>query len=133
MIPCYTLLEVNVGTEKILARPVRWVIEDVDGFGHDKDGNDVVPSGYHATCPKCGNLIDFAAEQIYIDEHLVEYVACDNCNAGADKIGDIDLSKPIEDSEIIDPIKDGVFDIEVDLEVLETLEDLGLRSITKTF
>ena len=130
MTECYGLKDVVVGKESIMARPVGWDKEDYDGFGHDKDGNDVNAIQWHATCPACAQLLDFEHKDVYVVDN-VEYVGCSSCKTGEkpeisgisglakEELGisnpvDIEeLVGKLEDAKFIDPIADGLFDIKL--------------------
>jgi len=128
VIECYELISVKVKFETIQARPVAWDREIYDGVGNDKNGNQAIPTEFHATCPHCGNLIHFATVDIYKDVDKHDNVKCLICNAGVVSLEEIESKGP--DPEVIkafeemfvDPIASGVFGLEVDLELLKKIE-----------
>ena len=130
MIPCYSLKDVLVGSEMVSARPVGWDKVDYDGFGHDKDGEDVQAIEWASTCPSCGDLLQFIVTDIFKlnDNYCVE---CKECGAGKRPEG-LDISNPIDpekmlenyvDVSFVDPIKSGTFDIEIDKDRLLRLAE----------
>lgn len=82
-IKCYDLLEVRVLNESVMARPIAWSAEDVDGQGHDSKGNDVEVAMYHTTCPHCAGLIEFYAADLYLAlDGSEKNLKCLSCKRG---------------------------------------------------
>ena len=118
MIPAYALIEVFVGSEKVSARPVRWDAEDFTGFGKTETGEDLVVTGYHTTCPFCGNLIDFDSKLIYLDEDENQHVKCDSCGVGTQNPSTVKT-----EAVFTDPILNNQFNgVEIDYEILKILD-----------
>jgi len=132
MIPAYRLKEIFIKSTSIRARPIEWDRIDVDGQGHDKDGEDVYPTKWHTTCPHCANLLEFEAKDIYkLNEN--ENVGCTNCWVG-EKPDGIDWSNPVDVEELLskidiaefcDPIISGNFDIEIDHDKLAIIAEFA--------
>lgn len=137
MTECYKLVDVVCGGHQLQARPVGWDGEDVDGFGNDKKGYPVIAIEFHTTCPQCGNLVDFNKCDLYVGKDRSENnIKCETCGCGADflKPQHAGNKKGITEKKIKlsafgaeklifrDPIADGLFDEEVDLELLKKLD-----------
>jgi len=140
MIPCYKLVEVRVGSQIVSARPVRWDEQDEDGFGHSVDGKEISAIGFHTTCPSCGELIDFDNVDLYLAiDDSENNLSCGACGAGNKKLEtqadspkeEIQDRKEIEikSAGFIDPIAEGLFDVEIDEEILGKLTAESLDSI----
>lgn len=130
MTKCYELIEIRIKNEDVFARPVAWDREIYDGFGNDKSGNPVNPTEFQATCPHCGNLVHFASKDIYKDDKNKSNVKCFICGAGIQNVKGVEETqqKP-ETKEVtpqkevfIDPIATGLFNLEVNYELLEKLD-----------
>lgn len=106
-LPPWQHIEVKIKTDTVLARPVEWDSEMIDGEGHNKLGEFVKPITYETVCPFCGNMIHFGAGFIS--------VKCPECKAGEDKRaeayippfqdpgefeGIMELAKPDENSQL---------------------------------
>lgn len=111
MIKCFELITVKLADEFVQARPVAWDKEIVDGFGNDKDGNEVTPVEFDATCPKCGNLVHFSTKDIY-KVSGDDNIKCGECFAGNERAPDL----------FKDPISAGVFKMDVDVDLLTKLD-----------
>ncbi len=125
MITCYSLLEIHISNETLLARPVAWDVEDADGFGNDMNGNPINAVGWHTTCPSCGNLVEFGKEDIYVGRDGSEHnVKCCTCDSGKKfkKTQHLTPGSP-ETATYVDPITAGLFTVGYDLEVLEQLDE----------
>lgn len=124
---CYELIDVKIKSELIQARPIRWDREIADGFGNDKNGEPVESIEFHTTCPYCGNLIQFTRDSLFIDVMGNKYnITCLSCKAGnlpamIENKGSERTINPIS-MVFIDPIAEGLFDVEVDEERLLKLE-----------
>ena len=128
MILCYELIDVKVKNEKIQARPVAWDREICDGFGNDSKGEPVNSTEFHATCPFCGNLVHFAKTDIGSKGDI----KCHTCGAGKARTeeDEVVVSETPSTTKIVqpkrdvfqDPIASGLFDVDVDHELLERLE-----------
>lgn len=106
----YELVNIAVGTEFILARPVEWdrTIETSDG--KDLNGEYAIPIKYEATCPWCGYMVSF--------DNNHEEVMCDNCNVGENVLkinnfpdvfcdpGKFSISESKNDNDDIDMVDD---------------------------
>ena len=88
----FDLVEKVVANEKVMARPVEWSAEITDGEGHAADGECPTPTRFETACPKCGQMVAFAA--------TLESVKCSECGTGVDR--EIMFVKPIE-SPFADP------------------------------
>lgn len=127
MTTCYDFIDIKIKTEKIQARPVGWDRPIVDGYGNGADGKPVKPTEFHATCPYCGNLVHFTIDDLYRDTAgMINNVKCLICRAGAEALVQ---AKQTEKKEVvpqkmafIDPIGDGLFELEVDLELLKKFD-----------
>lgn len=131
MIKCYELITVQVKGETVLARPVAWDREIYDGEGNDAKGDPANPTEYQASCPHCGNLIHFSNDDIYEGITGADNVKCEECGAHAKKADvedDPDTTSAIEPKEVtfLDPIADGLFDLDVDLDLLKELDSTEL-------
>lgn len=111
MTPCYELKFVKIKNEVVGARPIGWNDVDIDGFGHDASGNDVMAVEWMTTCPYCGNMVQFevaGVAKIKTDDQEDEYVSCGECGAGAEFIPEssksgLDESNPVDvDSIVLD-------------------------------
>ena len=132
MTECYKLIDVKLSREKIQARPVAWDREIHDGEGNDRKGNPAISTEFHATCPYCGNLVHFARTDIYKDSLAEDNVKCGECKRGNKPVdGDLEAVKEVKvtlpefkakKQSFIDPIGSGIFDVEVDMELLEKVE-----------
>jgi hypothetical protein len=132
MTTCYEFIDIKLSGERIQARPVAWDREIYDGEGNDRKGNPVVATEFHATCPYCGNLVHFARTDIYKDSFAEDNIKCLMCKRGAEAVGSastivkkvkIELPSFTPKKQVfIDPIASGLFDVEVDLELLEKVE-----------
>jgi hypothetical protein len=137
MTECYKLIDVVCGGHKLQARPVDWDRQDVDGFGNDRKGEPVNAIGFHTTCPRCGNLIDFRRSTLYVGTDETENnIKCESCGCGTDfsKLQNEESGKETVERKIEvpiltakklvfrDPIADGLFDEEVDLNLLAKLD-----------
>jgi hypothetical protein len=128
MIQCYELIDVRIKNEMIQARPVAWDREICDGFGNDSKGVPVNSTEFHATCPFCGNLVHFAKTDIYSKDNI----KCLECGAGNTKVEEDEVvvsttpsaPKVVQPKRDVfqDPIESGLFDVDVDHELLERLE-----------
>lgn len=134
MTSCYDLITIKLKNEIIQARPVAWDREIADGFGNDVRGNPVTAVEFHATCPYCGNLVHFTSDDIYKDKQEKDNVKCLMCRAGSE-VGNVGAPKELKktlaggpkaiESKVlvfIDPIADGLFDLEVDHDLLKELD-----------
>ena len=127
MIKCYELITIKVKKEEVLARPVAWDREIYDGEGNDKKGVPVNPTEFHATCPHCGNLIHFSLEDMYVAVSGENNVKCGECGA-ADIPAEAKEEKVILPSDVVflDPIAEGLFDLEIDEELLKKVDSTEL-------
>lgn len=140
MTECYQLKYVKIGDEIVGARPTGWDKSDVDGFGHDEEGNDVNAIEWNTTCPQCADLVTFDVASIYQDRLGTLYVSCDTCqsplpddvkqiqssNKGLDSSDPVDVEALLAKfghNDLIDPISEKLFDIEIDLERMPGLSE----------
>lgn len=129
MTTCYEFIDVKLLGERIQARPVAWDREICDGFGNDKNGTPVVAIEFHATCPYCGNLVHFSKSDVYKDSFGEDNIKCLTCHRGNEAVAS--ASTVVEEVKVtlptiqpkkqtfIDPIASGLFDLEVNMELLE--------------
>ncbi len=127
MIKCYELISVIVKGETVFARPVAWDREIYDGMGNDAKGEPAVPTEYHATCPHCGNLIHFLVDDMYVAISGKNNIRCGECGAASAPAESVETKviQPV-DMTYLDPIAEGLFDIEIDQELLEKLDSAEL-------
>jgi hypothetical protein len=124
MTTCYDFITIRLKHEDIQARPVAWNKEIVDGFGNGSDGKPVSPTEFHATCPYCGNLIHFTVDDIFKDVNETDNVKCLTCRSGNEAVEEVKKQAAIapKTSIFIDPIATGLFDLEVDMDLLDSAE-----------
>jgi len=141
MTQCYQLIDVVCKGQQLQARPVEWDREDYTGFGKDRKGTEVKAVGFHTTCPNCGNLIAFKSTELYVGKNKSENnVKCGQCHYGTDKQDVVKEDKSVVHKiaklkvEVVeptiepvvaafrDPIADGLFDEDVNFELLKELD-----------
>jgi hypothetical protein len=110
-VKCYDLLEVSVGKEMVMARPIAWSGEDFDGQGHDAKGNEVQAVSYHTTCPHCADLITFNVAELYLAMDGSERnLKCASCKKGKEPaplptVAPVDAPRvPPQATGLIDPL-----------------------------
>lgn len=137
-VPAYDLIEVNVGSHTIAARPIEWDGKDYDGAGNGENGQQINAIVFMTTCPACAQLVQFNKTDIYTaDDKSINNVRCTSCNLGRnptpspDDIHDlvVVLDEPEQPSDdeadsapsadiFIDPILSGDYEIAVDADRL---------------
>ena len=130
---CYDLINVVIKKEQVQARPIAWDREIYDTDGNDVKGEPVEAVEFHTTCPYCGDLIHFAKDEIlWIAENDQPEgnVQCEECGAGKKlEISEDGTPQPRQISavqvEFLDPIAEGLFDVEIDQELFEKVEELA--------
>lgn len=85
----YDMIEVQIGSELVYARPIEWDTDPIDNEGKINDDEFIMPTKYETTCPNCGNMVHF--------KNGLCSVKCLEC-----KVGD-DLSNDVPNMVIIDP------------------------------
>lgn len=129
MTTCYNFIDIKLASEKIQARPTGWDREIYDGFGNDKNGNPAIATEFEATCPYCGNLVQFSKGDIFKDSLEDDNIKCTSCNKGNKAVGqEVVVETQVlpefqpKKQVFIDPIESGLFDIDVDIELLKKVE-----------
>ena len=96
----FDLLEVQIGSEMMRARPIKWTGEKFDKEGLDENGKLVLPIEYESVCPKCGQLTTFLFSEIKDGK-----VSCKMCGAGPEEVkpsAPVDIKRePVEEPIIV--------------------------------
>tara|TARA_R100001244_G_scaffold25113_2_gene25422 strand:- start:79985 stop:80398 length:414 start_codon:yes stop_codon:yes gene_type:complete len=127
----YDLLYVTIGNEEVGARPTAWDAQDETGQGVDIAGKEINAIAWMTTCPGCGEMVDVLKPGLYIATDGTEFCfSCISCGAGKE-VKKLQFSTEVEVVKketpdvavFIDPIKEGLFDNEVDHDVLLSLDE----------
>jgi hypothetical protein len=108
----FDLKEVRIGRDIVHARPIAWDREDFDGFGNDKDGEQMKPVSFHTTCPACAQLVEFSPDSLFTGvDGSIDNLACGSCKAGVERAKDKPavVAQIIEtQSPFVDPVAGGL-------------------------
>lgn len=125
----YDLLYITIGDEKVGARPTEWDRQDETGSGVDISGKEINAVTWMTTCPKCGGLVNVIKSGLYVASDGTEFCfSCPECGAGkelkkAQFSTSADKKQTVDIATFIDPIKEGLFENEVDVDLLLSLDE----------
>jgi endogenous inhibitor of DNA gyrase (YacG/DUF329 family) len=105
----FDLVGIDIDGQTVMARPIAWDSEFVDGEGHTADGSMASPVAFETVCPFCSQLIQFDGMHVSIE--------CPECGRG-------DSIEAADPYPFCDPIDYKVCDVDADIsDVMEIIEE----------